>query len=252
MGNDDHGAVARREHRFQPADGVDVQVVGRFVEEQHVRIGEQRLGQQHAQLPARGDGTHRAEMLVQRNAQAEQQLAGAGLGGIAVELGELHLQLGHGHAVFLAHLRQGVDAVALGLDAPQFLVAHDHGVDHREVFIGELVLAQLAQARAVLHHHLAAGGLQLAAEDLHEGRLAAAVGADQAVAVAVAELDGDVFEQRLGAELHGDVCGGDQVLYLSMTYEAPISADTDSIPILCCSSSPRSEPEWEAGENARV
>src|SRR5690606_39389833 len=35
-------------------------------------------------------------------------------------------------------------------------------------------------------------------------------GADQAVAVAVAELDGDVFEQRLGAELHRDVGGGNQ------------------------------------------
>src|SRR5690606_22513275 len=39
------------------------------------------------------------------------------------------------------------------------------------------------------------------------------VGADQAVAVAVAELDGNVFEQRLGAELHGDVCGRDQGQY---------------------------------------
>jgi hypothetical protein len=44
-----------------------------------------------------------------------------------------------------------------------------------------------------------------AGEDFHERGLAAAVGADQAIAVAVAELDRDVFEQRLGAELHGDV-----------------------------------------------
>ena len=35
--------------------------------------------------------------------------------------------------------------------------------------------------------------------------LPAAVGADQAVAVAFAELDGDVLEQGLGPELHGDV-----------------------------------------------
>jgi hypothetical protein len=30
---------------FQPADGVDVEVVGRLVEQQDVRIGEQGLGQ---------------------------------------------------------------------------------------------------------------------------------------------------------------------------------------------------------------
>src|SRR5690606_30259336 len=58
VGNDDHGGVARGQHVFQPADGVDVQVVGRLVEQQHFRVGEQRLGQQHAQLPARGDGAH--------------------------------------------------------------------------------------------------------------------------------------------------------------------------------------------------
>src|SRR5690606_30039798 len=39
-------------------------------------------------------------------------------------------------------------------------------------------------------------------------RLAAAICANQAVAVALAELDGNVLEQRLGAELHRDVCGG--------------------------------------------
>jgi glutamate--cysteine ligase len=52
---------------------------------------------------------------------------------------------------------------------------------------------------------VAGGWFERAGEDLHEGRLAGAVGADQAVAVAFAELDGDVFEQGLGPELHGDV-----------------------------------------------
>jgi hypothetical protein len=39
--------------------------------------------------------------------------------------------------------------------------------------------------------------------------LPAAVRADQAVAVAAAELDGDVGEQGLGPELHGDAGGDD-------------------------------------------
>src|SRR5690606_5652387 len=57
---------------------------------------------------------------------------------------------------------------------------------------------------------VAGAGLQVTAQDLHEGGLAAAVGADQAITVAVTELDGNVLEQRLGAELHGDVVGGNQ------------------------------------------
>jgi len=42
--------------------------------------------------------------------------------------------------------------------------------------------------------NLAAGWLEVAAEDFHESRLAATVGADQTVAVARGELDRNVFE----------------------------------------------------------
>jgi hypothetical protein len=135
-----------------------------------------------------GHFAHRAEMLFQWNAQAQQQLTGAGFGGVAVHLGELGFQLGHGHAVFFGHFRQRVDAVALGLDLPQLFVAHDHGVDHGEFFVGELVLAQFTQAHVRLQHDLAAGRLEIAAEDFHEGRLAATVGTDQTIAVAALNL----------------------------------------------------------------
>jgi hypothetical protein len=42
--------------------------------------------------------------------------------------------------------------------------------------------------RSFIQHHVAGRRFQIAAEDFHEGGLAAAVGADQAVAVAIAEL----------------------------------------------------------------
>ena len=87
---------------------------------------------------------------------------------------------------------------------------HDDGVQHRVLFKGKLVLAQLAEAVVRAEHHLPAAGRKLTAEDLHEGGFAAAIGADQAIAVAVAEFHGDVFKQRLGTELHGDVGGRDQ------------------------------------------
>ncbi len=74
----------------------------------------------------------------------------------------------------------------------------------------ELVLAQLAQPLAAVERDVAGRRLEIAAEDFHERRLAAAVGADQAVAIAVAELDRDVLEQGLGAELHRDVGRSEQ------------------------------------------
>ena len=210
VGNDDHGALTLVEHFFQPANGIDVQVVGGLVQQHDVRIGEQGLGQQHAQFPAGGNLTHGTEVLLHRNIQAQQQLTGAGFGGVAVQLGEFRLQLTGADAVFLAHFRLGVDAVALFLDLPQLFVAHDHGVYYRVFLVGELILAQLADALVRVLGHIAGGRLQVPPENLHKGGFAAAVGADQAVAVAVAEFHGHVFKQRLGTELHGEVGGCEQ------------------------------------------
>ena len=50
-------AVAQQEI-LQPADGVDVEVVGRLVQEQEVRAADHGLGQQHAAFHAGGKGRH--------------------------------------------------------------------------------------------------------------------------------------------------------------------------------------------------
>ena len=206
---DDHRAVALVEHVFQPADGGDVEVVGRLVEQQDVGIGEQRLRQQHAQLPAGRDFAHRPGVLVRRDADAEQQFAGARLGRVAAVLGEAVLELGGVQVILLARLRVGVDGVLLLHARPHLAVAHQHHVEHAPVLVGELILAQVGHALVRVPGDVAGARLQLAGDDLHEGRLAAAVGPDQAVAKPFAEFDGNVLEEGLGPELHGDV-GGDE------------------------------------------
>ncbi len=207
MRNDDHGRIALIEHVFEPADRIDVEVVGRLIQQQHVGVGKQRLREQHAQLPAGCDPAHGAVVLVDRNADTEQQFARAGLGGVTVVFGKARFQVSRAHIVVVGGFRVRVDRVALRHRLPHLGVPHHHHVQHAHFLVAELVLLELAQTHVGLEHHGAARGLQIAAEDLHEGRLAAAVRADQAVAVAFAELDGDVFEQGLGPELHGDIGG---------------------------------------------
>ena len=73
------------------------------------------------------------------------------------------------------------------------------------VFKRKLVLAQLADALIGVHRHIAGAGHQIATQNFHKSGFAAAVGANQAVAIAVAELDGNVFKQGLSPELHGDI-----------------------------------------------
>jgi hypothetical protein len=142
------------------------------------------------------------------NADAEQQLTGARFGVVAAHLAELGFELGGVQVVFLACLRVHVDGVLFLHHAPHFGVALQHHVEDALLLVAELILAQPGHALAGVERDVAGGGLQLAGEDFHERRLAAAVGADQAIAVAVAELDVDVLEQRLGGKLQGDAGSG--------------------------------------------
>ncbi len=135
------------------------------------------------------------------------RLPGARLGVVAAVLGELRFELGGVHVVVVGRVRVRVDGVAFLHCAPHLDVTLQHHVQHPLIFPGELILVQLAHSQPGLEHHLAGTLLEVAGEHFHQRRLAGAVGADQSIAVAVRELDGDALEQRLGAELDGDVGG---------------------------------------------
>jgi hypothetical protein len=55
----DHGAGVALEPGFQPDQGVQVQVVGGFVEQQQVGRAHQRAGQLQAHAPAAGEAVDR-------------------------------------------------------------------------------------------------------------------------------------------------------------------------------------------------
>jgi len=211
--DDNHGGIALVERIFQPANRVDVQVVGWLIQQQHVRIGEQRLRQQHAQLPARRDFAHRAGMLLDRNAHAEQQGAGARFGGVAVVLGHFAFQFGRAHVIVFGRLGIGVDRVALMDRIPQLAVALQHHINHALVFIAKLILLELTQAHAGVEADIAGGGFEIAAQNFHESGFAAAVGANQTVAVAIAKLNRNLFKQRFRAKLHRDTGSTDHGLF---------------------------------------
>ncbi len=189
MGNDDHGRIALVQHIFEPADGVDIEVIGRLVEQQDIRIRKQCLRQQDAQLPAWCDVAHRALVLIDRNAHAQQQFAGARFGGITVVFGKPGFQVGRLHVVVVGGFGIGIDRIALGHRCPHFSVAHHHHVEYPHFFKRKLILTQFTQTLVLIQHHVAGRRLEIAAQDLHERRLATAVRADQTVAVTVAEFD---------------------------------------------------------------
>jgi len=52
MGHDDHGVLERQQEFLEPQDRLDVEVIGRLVEQQDIRFTEDSLCQQHADLVA--------------------------------------------------------------------------------------------------------------------------------------------------------------------------------------------------------
>ena len=66
--------------RLEPERAFEVEIVGRFVEQQQVGLGEQRGRQRHPHPPAAGELRHRPGQVRRREAQAAQDLGGAGRG----------------------------------------------------------------------------------------------------------------------------------------------------------------------------
>ena len=213
-GHHDDGAGEVQQEVLQPVDGVDVQVVGGLVHHQDVRVAEQGLSQQHLHLQTAVHVLHHVVVHGHGNAQALEDAGRIGLGLPASQLGVLLLQLAGLDAVLLGHLLLGVEGLLLLTDVVQPLVAHDDGVHDGVLVVGVLVLLEDGHAGVGQDGHLAAGGLQLAGEDLQKGGLARAVGADDAVAVALDELQVHMGEKGLAAVGQAQVRNCDHVALL--------------------------------------
>ena len=189
---------------LQPADGEDVQVVGRLVQEQGVGVAGQHLRQQHAQPEAAREGRQGIVVHPRRQAQALEDGRRPGFGGVAVEALGPGLELGEAVGVE-ALPGLGQQGLLLGQDLPQLAVAHEGHVEDRVLLVEELVLAQHADAGPLGQADLAVAGLQLTGEDVEQRRLAGAVGADEAVALPGVEHEGDIGEEGAVAVDLGEV-----------------------------------------------
>ena len=212
VGDDDDGVLEAEEEILQPGDGLQIEMVGRLVQQEHVRVAEKGLGEEHPHLVPRFQLLHPLLPQLLRDAEAVQQHRRLGFRFVAVHLGKFRLQLAGADAVLLGELRLGVDRLALGHDLEEARVPHDDGVEDRLLVEGELVLPQHRDPLAGADDDLPLVRLDLAGENLQKGRLAGAVGADQAVAVARGELDIDVLENDPLAVGKGDIGCADHLL----------------------------------------
>ncbi len=187
----------------QPVDRVEIEMVRRLVEQQRLRVSEERLGQQHADFLPALQLRHLARVQPVGNIQPLQQDSGIALRGVPVLLAYHSFELAQAHPVGVGQRGLGGETVTLFEGAPQPLVAHDDGVDHTEAVERELVLAQHTQLG-----RRGDGALlrwEVARQQVQERRLASSVRARQPVAPAGRERGRDFVEEQLRPEPHGDV-----------------------------------------------
>ena len=213
VAHEHHGPrVLLAEEVLEPAPALDVEVVGRLVEEQEVRLLEEEPRQPHARALAAGHLADQDPELVVREAEAMERLVDPVVDRVAA--GALHLLLDLRLAlhqrvdvgVGLRHLL--VQRLHLAVELVEALEGAARGVAQRVGGLEPRVLRQVAHARAARERDGAEVGLPHARDQLHERALAAAVSPDEPHLLAGLDGDGGAVEHDVGAEAVADVRDG--------------------------------------------
>ena len=215
----DESAVVAHEHHsrrtlcqklLQPLDRLNVEMVRRLVEQQHVGTAQQNLRQLDAHAPTAGELAGGAVEVGAEEAQSQQRALHLGLIAFAAE-----------HQVALVLLREPLHeshvVVALVVGAlgefafhalhallqPRCVAERLAGLFLHGGIVGQPHhLRQIAYRGVVRNIDRAARGLLLATQNLQQRRLARAVLAHEGDAVAIVDDETCLAEQRLHAKLH--------------------------------------------------
>ena len=142
VADNQHGVFEVRQIVFKPHDGFKVEVVGRLVQQQVIRLSEEGACQQDTYFLLTAHVLHLRVMEFFRDTQAAQQGGSIAFGIPAFHFGELLFQFRYADAVGIAEIRLCIQSVFLAHHLPKGGVPHQHRV-HYGIFVEcEVILAQ--------------------------------------------------------------------------------------------------------------
>ena len=201
MRDDQDPAGVILEEALEPLDHVDVEVVRRLVEEEEVRLAQERLRQADARLLAAGEMRDVLLKVLLCEAEAEGHAADAALVVVAAEQFEALDDLAVG-----AHRLLCVVDGNLLLERLLALAERDDIVKGAQELLVERpcaevgLLLDIADSRRLIELYRAAVILLLAEQAAHERRLAGTICPDKADLVAARDLETDIVEELVDAE----------------------------------------------------
>ncbi len=239
VGNEEQRSRPGRELLLEPQHRVDVEVVGRLVEHQDVRLLEQEPGQRCPHLPAAGHLGQRAIHVGRREPEASQNSAGLWFEVIATELFELALD----DAVLVHHLVVGIaggrrhscfERPEFDLEVEHVTGALQHLFENRTLPDIEQLLREIADTQVLLATDIAGIGFLGPDDDLQERRLADTVATDQGDSATVDQPERDVAKEGSPSETFGQTSDRQHWERLSALHgrEGPVERDRHRAPYL--------------------
>ena len=193
-----------REKVLEPVAGLEVEMVGGLVQQQEVRLRQQKLGERDPHLPTSAEVLRGQVELVGFEAEAEQDFFSLAFDGeaaaaipfvttLAVAFDHLRVLGG----VFLGVERRHLLFELFNLDADgEHLLEREQGlVAERFTAMVKSVLREVAHRRAPGHGDFAGIGGFFPGQHAQERRFAGAVRPGETDTVAVGHVPGDVLEQ---------------------------------------------------------
>ena len=198
VGDEHHAAAEVLQEFLEPGDRLDIQMVGRLVQQQHVRRLHQRLAEQHAPLHA---ARERREFDIGGKLQARDHFLHAPLQLPAVPGFDARLHLGQRAGVDVMGM---AEAVVLREQRAQLAQTGGDDIEHQARHRLRHFLRETGDLAAE-GAHLAIVRADLPGHQPHQGGFAGAVAADDADALVGFDGEIDLFEQERTADAVVDI-----------------------------------------------
>ena len=194
VGDEQQCALKTDQEFFQPGDAVDVEMVGRLVEQQQIRLHHQGARQHHPPLhPAR----ERLELRLAIESEPRDDALGALLDLPAALILQLMLKLGQPCQILLA--RVGSQRMRAGEilvhQRAQLAEPGGHHLEDAGIDIPRHLLRQPPDPQPLTGVHPTAVGLNLPGDDPQQCGLARPIAPDQTDPLAALDGEGDLIEQ---------------------------------------------------------
>jgi hypothetical protein len=186
-----------RQPAFKPHRGFQIQVVGRFIQQQQVGVGEQRRRQRHAHPPAAREFRDRPRLGCFIETKARQNRGGAGRRRVGAD--------GHQPVMDFRHAMR-IGGLGLRQQHQTFGVALQDGFQQRHRPLGGL-LPNRGHAGARRQTYVAAVKGELTGNGSQQGGFAGAIAPDQTDPTAGVDRQVGFIQQ--GAPAHADDGAGD-------------------------------------------